>query len=238
MPKNQPNFGKSLAIHALSMFYQYDVEEIKTEIKNMQLQYSCEPNIIKKLYLKVQKTEINNIMIRSILFCLPQLKQRFIEEKYKKGKTWVALSMQLYTSKPQLIVWHNEILHDIANMMLYQILPDNIFSKEKVLNIIHILDQQIEILENKYKETVDEDILHMLKQKKSRFTALYKDMTVQVHNAQGVQNKILLKKMECNNATSHQIACFCKVSESSVSYCLGNYRKKLIEEKDYNDLLA
>ena len=166
------------------------------------------------------------------------IKRQLIEEKYNSEKSWTAISMLLYTSKPQLYVWHNEILDELVNMMLYKILPNHIYSREKVLNMINILDKQIEILEKSYKDMVEADILAMLKSKKKLFMELYEDMTAQISKAMGNNNKILLKKMEKINVTSQQIAILCNVSEASVSYCLRDYKKEILDSRKYRDLFA
>lgn len=54
-------------------------------------------------------------------------------------------------------------------MMLYKIMPDDIFSRQKVLNMINILDSQIEMMEKVYPNSLDPGILRMLKRKRSRF---------------------------------------------------------------------
>lgn len=77
------------------MFYQYDIEKIKADILKMQQQYTCDTKFLKNLNLKVQRTEITNIMIRSILACLSHIKQQMMEEKYKNSKSWVAVAFHL-----------------------------------------------------------------------------------------------------------------------------------------------
>lgn len=238
MPKNQPNLGRELAIHALRMHYQYNIDEIRAEIKAIQRDYTCDNSFIKKLNLKLQRTEINDVIVQTVLCGLPKSKQQFIKEKYKNRKSWIEISMLLFISKPQLNVWHNEILDELVNMMFYKILPTSIYCGAKVVSIIRILDKQIDILEKHHMDMVEPDILLILKDKKKRFIGLYRDMTAQFIKAVGNKNKILVKKMEFNNITSQQIALSCNVSESSVSDCLRNYRNEILGKSEYKDLFA
>ncbi|WP_333594544.1 hypothetical protein [Anaerospora hongkongensis] len=236
-----PSFGKSLATHALLMYFKSnEIPKIKTEIEQFEIEHGDigQRPFIKKLYLKLQKNELNNIMIRSVLLGLPDLKRKFVEEKYKSEKTWTAMSLNLHTSKPQLNIWHNEIIQTIANSMKYKIDTESIFCREKIVNMILLLEQQIEMLEKNYAELVDPEIVAMLASKKRRYADLHNDINTRIENAIDGEKKILLIKMEMNHASLQQISQLCDVTEGWVSRCLSNYRRALLSQTKYQELFC
>ena len=67
MARNHPNFGRELGIHVLNMYFDYDVETMRSEIEAIQNDYTCNNTFIRKLKLKLQRTEINNVIVRCVL---------------------------------------------------------------------------------------------------------------------------------------------------------------------------
>lgn len=237
--KNKLGLAKSLAVDALRLYYHSKPENLYKEIKEITSFYPCHNKIMVRLHQKIHKLEMNNIILRSVLSQCSELKYNLVVGKYRDNKSMVALSMGLHTSISQLVIWHNDILDDIQAMMFYRIRENDIFSREKIMNMIHILDQQIELLENIDQDFVEAEIVFSLQQRKVRYTKLYHDIMRAMDSSTETKSRIIRQRTEQrSNPSIKNIATECDVSIASVSSYLIEFKKEIFNQEDYLDLIA
>ncbi len=237
--KNKIGLAKSLAVDALHLYYHSKPEQLYTEIKDITAFYPCHSKIVMRLHQKIHKLEMNNIIIRSIMSQCSEAKNNLIIGRYRDNKSLVALSMGLHTSVSQLVIWHNDILEDIQAMMFYRIRENDIFSREKIMNMVHILDQQIEFLENLDQEFVVAEIVCSLQQRKGRYTNLYHDIMRAMDSSVETKSKVIRQRtVQQIDPSVKNIAKECEVSIASVSSYLIEFKKEIFEQPEYADLIA
>lgn len=237
--KNKLGLAKSLAVDAIQSYYHSKPKALYEEIKEITSFYSCHNKIVVRLHQKIHKLEMNNIILRSVLNNCSELKRNLIIGKYRDHKSLVALSLNLHTSVSQLTIWHNDVLDDIQAMMFYRIREQDIFSREKIMNMIHILDQQIEFLEDISQEFVDPNIIYALQWRKDRYVNLYQDLMRAINSPTETKGNVLRFRSSPHcDASLSTIAKECDVSIASVSSYLLEFKKEICEQEEYADLIA
>lgn len=232
------NLMRNLVIDAIRAYYHQQPEKMYEEIKSITNYYPCHNRIIAKAHQKIHHLEMNNIIIRSVLSNQSPIKRDFITGKYKDNKSMVTLSMTLYASVSQLSIWHNEILGDIQGMMFYRIQENDIFSRQKIMNMIHILDQQIEFLSDLHQEFVDGHIIYFLKHRKERYTNLYTELMNIISDPSETKGKVIRQRTEhYTDETLLKIAEQCNLSIATVSSYITEFKHDIFGNKDYTDLI-
>lgn len=173
--KNKLELGRNLAEHALKKFYTTDQEQQK-ELKSL-----CSENLsnsnMAKIYLKIQREQLNNIVVHSVLEDLPLEKRKYIEMKYKQKFSMVKIAMTLQVSKGQLALWNIDILTNIENMLFYRLSSKDFFNVQKILSMLYILDQQITYLETKCEGLIQNSSFNYLLEKQKEYLKAYQKIS-------------------------------------------------------------
>jgi len=238
--KNRPELDIYLAEQALHTKYADTPEIIKerAELRDFCIQ-NFESQNAKKLYLRLQKIEINRIIVDTVLKELPDEKRRFIELKYKHNETFISISMKLNISAAQLNIWNKAILNEIKNFMFYTLTEKDIFSKVKILNMLHIIDARIEFFEENFKadriaiEFVNRrwlNALIILRQNYRQLLSILEDCTAR--RSESLRNEIIAMKVQSPTDNYSELARKCHLSVAAVSRHLKQFEdnvKKYIE---------
>jgi hypothetical protein len=225
MHKYRPELGLYLAEQALKMRYLDTPEQIREriELKEFCMQTFSSQNA-KRFYLRLQKIEINQIIVDTVLNELSAEKRHFIKLKYKNNETFICISMKLNISVAQLNVWNKNILKEINNFMLYTLTAKDVFSKVKILNMIHILDVRIDFFEENFTDNKDEidfvnkrwlHALTMLRQQYRQLFNILEDFTVR--RTESIGNNIIAMKIQYPIDNPSELAHKCHISVAAVS---------------------
>jgi hypothetical protein len=236
------NLMRELAINAIKAYYNKQPVQMYSEIESISKYYKCHTRLLVKLYQKVHRMEMNNIIVRSVLFRQPEIRKKLIIGKYKDNKEWVSLSISLYTSVAQLNNWHNEFIEDVETTMFYRIKENEIFSQRKILNIINVITQQIDFLEGVDENGqiyLDKNLLYFLKMRKSKFEALYADLHLIVDQMRNDNKKrILIERLQNESIKISGIAREYNISQPTMSQFFSQIKDELLSsKKGYMSLL-
>jgi len=215
----------NLAVHALRMKYLKDPlrEQERKDLREYCLKNMSSQNIAKFL-LKLQREDLNQIIVQFVLENQTTEKKNFIQYKYRDKMTFVKMSLLLNVTANQLHCWHKEILKEIEDIMFYKLSVKNIFSMTKLLNMIYILDKQIEFLEESYTELLDEGVLEILIKKRNQFQTAYTTLQEHIeHPERNIKNRIVQAKTQNISASIEELADRCETSKASVSTYLQEY---------------
>lgn len=169
--KYKLELGRSLAEHVLKKFYTTDQEQQK-ELQSLCLDNLSNSNMA-KIYLKIQREQLNNIVVHSVLEDLPMEKRKFIEMKYKQKFSLVKIAMMLQVSKGQLALWNIDILTNIENMLFYRLSSKDYFNVQKILSMLYILNQQITYLETNCAGLIQSSSFNYLLEKQKEYLKVY-----------------------------------------------------------------
>lgn len=232
MHKDRPELGLFLAEQALKAKYQDSAAEIKerAEIKEYCLENLSSANA-KKFYLRLQKMEINRIIVDTILKELPAEKRAFVELKYKNNETFVNISMRLNVSMAQLNIWNKAILNEIKNFLFYTLTEKDIFSRIKIINMIHIIDIRVEFFEKHRSEGSDTNLNFVNERWLNSLIALrskYRQLLITLDNcmakkSETIGNHIIATKLEHPIENPSELAARCHISVTAVSRYLKQF---------------
>ena len=220
MHQYKPELGIYLAEQALKMKYSdtREKQQQRTELKNF-CELNSENHNMFVQYLRLQKIEINHIIIDTVLQSLPEEKRLFIEYKYKNNETFMKISMKLSVSTAQLNIWNKSVMEEIQDFMFYRITKHDAFCRKKIINMIEIMSKIIlPFEENNLKQFVDTHWLKAVIYWREQYWKLLNvinDYLVQKNES--VHNMVIATKLEHPNDSVTELADLCYVSPSIVS---------------------
>jgi hypothetical protein len=220
MHKNKPELGLYLAEQALKMKYLDTPKKIqeRIELKEFCVQ-NFSPQNVKRFYLRLQKMEINRIIVDTVLNELSIEKRSFIEFKYKNNDTFVNISMRLNISVAQLNIWNKSILEEIKNFIFYTLTEKDVFSKSKIINMIHILDVRIKFFEkNNHEINFNKHWFNALSILRDKYRQLlYIIECFSAKQAKSIGDNIVVMKIQYPGDSPTELAYRCHVSVTTVS---------------------
>lgn len=219
--KNKPELGKWLAVHALKKFYAENSEESETLCL-----HTISSTNKAKILLKVQREQLNHIIVRSVIEDLDPEKKNFIEYKYKRNFNLVKIAMELNVSKARLCVWQTEILGIIENMLFYRLMPEDFFNPRKILSMLYILDQQISYLETNCTEFIHPKSFCYLTQKQQEYLQVYQILSECLESEDTIKPiKIMQSRISLGQVPASVIAKEGECSIARVSSVLKRYQE-------------
>jgi hypothetical protein len=228
MHKHHPELGLFLAERALEMKYADTAAKIteRAELKKFCIDNFSTQNV-KRLYFRLQKVELNRIIVDTVLQGLSSSKRTFIIMKYKHHKTFTNISLTLEISASQLNVWNKCVLQEIRNLMFYKITTQDVFNKIKIINMIHIIDIRISFFEE-YMRMSPEEMSFVNKNWLNNLMSYrqkYRDLLIFLED-NAYENPIIALKIEFPHLTASKLANKCHIDLSTVSRMLKQFMCK------------
>lgn len=217
----------ALATEALKLkFLQSQKEQAAfADLKARCMENLNKPNFL-KIFLRIQKMDLNRIIVDTVLQDLSEEKRSFILRKYKKNEMLVHISMELNVSVSQLNKWDKEILGDICGLMFYSLSESDVFFRRKVINMIHVLDLRIQTIEGlpAFKQVVDPRWYESLLIYREKYTRLLCAINnCMTHRKESIYNDVVAERIENPLFDCEHIANRCHVSIAAVSRHLKNF---------------
>lgn len=233
MHKTHPDVYLFLAEEALRHKF-LDTELI---IKNRnEMKDFCRENFdninLQKCFLRLQRIDLDRIIIDMVLNELSYEKRKFILGKYKRNEKFIYLSMELNTSVAQLHCWDREILNEVESLMFYKLTPKDIFIRRRIINMIHILDMRINIFEknNQLFHFVDRAWLDGLYARRKKYSKLLQIINDCVTNRkENIYNDVVATKIEFPLDNITELSKRCHVSSGGVSRHLKTFMQKVTQ---------
>lgn len=95
-------------------------------------------------YLKLQRIQLNRIIVDAVLHNLPRIQRMYMLMKYRENASSEKIECELNLSMPyHAIVWERSILRQIGNILLYKPNIEDIYCPKRIMNIINVLDNRI-----------------------------------------------------------------------------------------------
>lgn len=229
MAKLKIELGKKIAINALKKYFLKDGNKESEENEIMEACLSQMSKInLKKIFLKIQKEKLNQIIIRSALEDMPEDKRKFIEMKYKQKFSCVKIAMNLGVSYAQLNIWQSDILQFIENMLFYKLDIKEIYSQRKMLSMMYVLDEQISYLETNCSEIVNRDCLNVLVEKRYKYQQAYMQLSKYIESEElSTVVKVIKARSKLGSVSVSTIANEVGCSSGRVSKILKEYVENL-----------
>ena len=142
------NCGYFMAEQAIKDFFA-QTEEAKREEDEL-LEYcrvNYPPIFSQRVAFRLQRRHINHIVVNSALVDLPQHRREVLVRKYRKREMITKIAMELNMSVSRVLSIERAAQDNISHMLLYMLTVRDVYSRVKVVNMIHILDLRLSFLE-------------------------------------------------------------------------------------------
>ena len=139
--KETPDFGLYLAEQAVRAYFGNDDKNLQARMAEF-CRYEDSPNLY-RIFLRIQREQINNAIVEVVLRSLPVIKQRFIRYRYSEEMTYLQIESRLHASSKMLNDWNKAILAEVEIMLFYSLSLQDVYCRLKVLTMIHLLDMAL-----------------------------------------------------------------------------------------------
>ena len=188
----------------------------------LELQRDCRDYLstenIRKIYARMMKAEVTKLMVEAVYQSLSSEEQKFIVMKYKNKKQMVAISLALNLSLAQLHIRHHAILEKISEYMLYKLSEEDLFNREKIKNMIKLLERIIAFAE-KYdpkKEFISSNWLEAIIERHDRYLQLLSKIE-EIMREKSFRVDIITAKMKNPYEKLDILAEQCNLDKSGIS---------------------
>lgn len=227
MNKRYPNLGFYLAEQALKEYYRPQRDWLERQ-KVADFCRRHKSLALYRTFLKLQRESIDRMVVEIIIRTLPQDERQFFEYRYRDQQTIVWISSHLPISPPQLNRINRQVLDKIRTMLFYSLSPDDIFQRDKVINMLHIIDLRLAALSSRNGVSVNPDFLADLLIKRKNFRSLLDIMhgymfTAEADAEDPAKNRIVSLKLAYPLYNVTEISQLSGFSKSSVSRKLRQY---------------
>ncbi len=186
------------------------------------------PIYAQKLEYRLQRHEINNIIVDSVLCELPEEHRLIFVKKYKNHEMAQKIALDLSTSIARISSVERAVQANIVSMMLYVLTTADLYSRLKVVNMIHILDLRLSYLEYapEFAKTCVNPVwaksLHQCREKYRNLYSAMEDIILR-SGKNSLHCDIIAEKLKQPNLTSKELSALCHVSQNGINRHLRRY---------------
>lgn len=220
-------FEYSLAEMAIKDYFAQteDMKREKEEIMSYALEKYSPIHACRVAY-RLQRRHINHIVVSSVLADLPQLHREVIIRKYKKREMSNKIAMELNVSVGKITSIERSVQKNINHMLKYTLTEQDIYSRSKVVNMVHILDIRLSYLEDhpEILPYVNKDWLTSLRICREKYRRLYTAMEeVFQKAATSLHYSIIAERLKNPSLTSKDLSSICHVPQNGINRHLRTY---------------
>jgi len=187
---------------------------------------------MQRLYLRLQKMDMNRIIVNTVLQDLSEEKREFVIKKYRHSDRMQNISLALNVSLAQLNIWDRSILAEISRLMFYNLTSHDVFARRKIINLLYVLDLRLLFFEEypSTKKIVDRNWLRAIDTYRDRYQILL-DKIEDCINQRGksVYYDVIATKIEYPLDNIMELSSKCYVSIGSVSRHLKRFQNSVAE---------
>ena len=224
-------FEYSLAEMAIKDYFS-QTEDMKREEEEI-ITYALEkysPIHSYRVAYRLQRRHINHIVVSSVLSDLPQLHREVIIRKYKKREMSNKIAMELNISINKITSIERSAQKNINNMLKYTMTEQDIYSRSKVVNMVHILDIRLSFLEDhpEIMPYVNKDWLISLRICREKYRRLYSAMEdVFLKASTSLHFSIIAERLKDPTLTSKDLSSICHVPQNGINRHLRTYAAEM-----------
>ncbi len=222
------NLGYFLAEQAIKDFFA-QTNEIKQQEEEMMdfCQKNYPPIFYQRVAYRLQRRDINHIIVNAVLSSLPELHREIIIRKYKKHEMSTKIAMELNMSISRITNIERAVQDNINHMLLYTLTVKDVYSRVKVVNMIHILDIRLSFLQEHpaILPDVSRDWVKSLEICREKYRLLYSAMEDIILKADSsLHCNIIAEKLRDPSLSSKDLSAICHVSQNGINRHLRTYQ--------------
>lgn len=190
------------------------------------------PIFNRRVAYRLQRRHIDCIVVDSVLADLLPTFRQVIHFKYAKKMQITKISMECGLSVVRIVALDHDVREEIRNMLLYKLTPKNLYSRSKLVNMLHILDLRLCFLEQfpEFASLVSRDWIRALEICRERYRNLY-TMIEEIIRKQDIDwhCNIIATKLKYPNCTLKELSSMCHVSQSGICRHLQTFENEASE---------
>ena len=226
--KETPDFGLYLAEQAVKAYFRNDGKALQAQMAEF-CRRENSPNLY-RLYLRMQREQLNNMIVETVLRSLPELKQRFVIYRYSDEMTYLQIEARLHASSKLLNDWNKGILRSIELMLFYSLGRKDVFCRMRVVNMIHIIDLRLEAMQESL-VPVNQQMVAVLTERRGRYRRLLAEMDECERKAVGdTYNSIVTAKLHNHNDNYTMVASLTGYSCGCVGKNLKKFEERMVRK--------
>lgn len=225
------NLGYVLAEFAIKDYFSRTTVTDNAEAEMMQYcreRYS--PLHAQRLAFRLQRRRLIHIVVQSVLASLPKIHRDVIIRKYRKREMAAKISMDLNISVARITSVERSVQDNIAHMLKYTLTVQDVYSRIKVVNMIHIVDLRLAFLEEhpEILPDVNRDWLTSLRICREKYRRLYSAMQEIMRKSESsIHCNIIAERLRNPFLTSKDLSAVCHVSQNGVNRHLRTYEEEM-----------
>ena len=221
------NFSYFLAEQAIKEFFAQTEETKRQEDELMAYCREKYPSVFyQRFSCRVQRRNIDHLIVKSVLTALPQDQCDVIVRKYKKREMITKIAIELNISISRIMAVERAVQENINNMLMYVLTVRDVYSCVKVLNMLHILDMRLSFLDENpaIMPDVSRNWLASLHICRKKYRLLYSAMQDIIQNADtSLHCNIIAERLHNPFLTSKDLSAICHVSQNGINRHLRTY---------------
>lgn len=224
--KANPDFGMYLAEQAVRLYFHGD-ERSRQRMADFCRREAAEAPNLWRVYLRVQRRQVDCMAVGAVLRSLPDIMQRFVYYRYGLDESYVRIEGRLHASVSLLNEWNRDFLSAVERMLFYAVGKGDVYSRLKLLNLLHVLDIRINaLLESGL--PVDAGFLAVLSARRRSCRCLVREMDACLRRAgESVYYRVVAAKLENPHSNQTEIAQRIGYSSGCVGKNLRRYEERM-----------
>lgn len=188
------------------------------------------PMLYQRLAYRLQRRHINHLIVNAVLADLPPIQREVIVRKYKKQEMGTKIAMNLNISISRMIAIDRAVQENINYLLMYMLTVRDVYSRIKVVNMIHVIDLRLSFLTAHPEITpdVNRDWLASLRLCRRKYRLLYSSMQEIIQNAETTLHcNIIAARLHDPSLTSKALSSICHVSQNGINRHLRTYEEEM-----------
>ena len=189
-----------------------------------------QPMFYQRLAYRLQRRHINHLIVNAVLADLPPIQREVIVRKYKKQEMGIKIAMNLNMSISRMITIDRAVQENVDHMLRDMLTVRDVYSRIKVVNMIHVLDLRLGFLDQHPEITpdVNRDWLVSLHLCRKKYRLLYSAMQEIIQNAETTLHcNIIAARLYDPSLTSKALSAICHVSQNGINRHLRTYEEEM-----------
>ena len=184
-----------------------------------------------KLKTRLLMEENNDMLVAAVLADSSPEEFRFLYSKYRLGRSFVQISLELNVHPNGLQRWRDKFLAKIATLLEYNLPADDIFSQNKVEALIFVLERTIAFYETY--GNANTDVLNSLKAKLGIYqNLLFAIRLFLISESKNLAFRTIKAKILNQHISTSELESLTHSSHSSIAHYLRLFQNQFYAQSD------
>lgn len=185
--------------------------------------------VVQRVAYRIHQKRIDCIAVDTVLSSLLPVCSKIMCLKYAKQMQMTKISMECGLSVARIVELDHDVREEIGDMLRLQLQRHNIYSRLKVVNMVHIIDLKLGFFQDfpEIAASANRDWISALRELREKYRNLYTMINNVIREKDSNMHcNIIATKFEYPNATRKELSAMCHVSQSGICRHLQRFEDK------------